>query len=176
MLKVLRMPIVRLLGRGHDALSRGGFVIAALLIAIMAAAYCYEIIARYFFNAPTIWASPLVSYALCASIFLALPELTRQGAHVAIDLHDRMVSPRVGAILLIAMRLVASIASFFGAWITGAQCWSEYNFDVWTNSYLPIPKWWLFIMIAYGFFSAGVYFLRQTFGEVPQPAQEPAVS
>lgn len=167
------MAFPKLLAALHDRLSRIGFAIAAIVLMVMTISYCYEVVSRYFFNAPTIWASPLVSYGLCISIFLALPDLARQGAHISIDLHDQLVSPKVGAILLTTTRLISGFACLVGAWITGAQALSEYNMDVWTNTYLPIPKWWLFILIPYGLLSAGLYFFRQAFGDLPQPAQEP---
>ncbi|MEQ1956664.1 TRAP transporter small permease [Mesorhizobium sp. CN2-181] len=168
------MEFLRLLAAIHDRLSRAGFAIAAVVLMVMTISYCFEVVSRYFFNSPTIWASPLVSYGLCASIFLALPDLARQGAHVSIDLHDQLVSPKVGALLLTATRLVSGFACFVGALITGAQMLSEYSMDVWTNTYLPIPKWWLFIVISYGLLSAGLYFFRQAFGDLPQPSSESA--
>lgn len=165
------MAIVRGLARVHDLLSRAGFVLAALVLAFISSAYCYEVISRYFFNAPTVWASPLVSYGLCMTIFLALPDLTRRAMHVSVDLHEGMLSPRLGALLLRATRLVSGIACLFGAWFTAAQTWSEFKADVLTNTYLPIPKWWLFILIPYGLLSGGVYFLRQAFGRSEAPPE-----
>jgi C4-dicarboxylate transporter DctQ subunit len=164
--------LLRTLATAHDRLSRGSFIAAAGILAIMTAAYCYEVVSRYFFNAPTIWASPLVSYGLCATIFLALPDLTRRGMQVAIDLQDRFVSPEFAVWLLRAMQFISGLACFLAAWITAAQAWSEYQMGVTTNTYLPIPKWWLFILIPYGLFSGGIYFFRQAFGATTAPRPE----
>ena len=165
------MTILRALATFHDRLSRGSFIVASGILAIMTAAYCYEVVSRYFFNAPTVWASPLVSYGLCATIFLALPDLTRRAMQVSIDLQDRFVSPAVGAKLLRTMQFISGVTCFFGGWITATQTWSEYTFGVWTNTYWSIPKWWLFILIPYGMFSGGIYFFRQAFGETTAPRQ-----
>ncbi len=54
------MAFLKILASIQDALSRVGFALAACVLAFISAAYCYEVISRYFFNAPTIWASPLV--------------------------------------------------------------------------------------------------------------------
>jgi C4-dicarboxylate transporter, DctQ subunit len=151
----------------QDRLSRAGFILAGCILGFISIAYCYEVVSRYFFNAPTIWASPLVSYALCLTIFLALPDLVRRGLQVSIDLHESWLSPVQLALLLRLTRIVAGIACLTAAWITAAQSWSEFNLGVLTNTYLPIPKWWLFVFIPYGFLSGGVYFLRQAFGEPP---------
>jgi TRAP-type C4-dicarboxylate transport system permease small subunit len=159
------MTVVKALGAIHDHISRASFAVAAIVLTIMTSAYCFEVVSRYFFNKPTVWASPLVSYGLCASIFLAMPDLTRRSAHVAVDLYEQLISPEVGRVLLRLMQLVSGLACFFAAWITGTQTWSEYVFEVWTNTYWPIPKWWLFILIPYGMISSGLYFIRQACGE-----------
>src|SRR5688572_31891582 len=70
----------------HDGLTTASFAAAAAVLAAIAFSFCYEVAARYFFSAPTSWANAFVSYLLCAAIFLAVPELTRRRAHVAITL------------------------------------------------------------------------------------------
>jgi TRAP-type C4-dicarboxylate transport system permease small subunit len=167
------IAIMKGLATVHDRLSRLSFILAACVLAFISAAYCYEVISRYFFNAPTIWASPMVSYGLCLTIFLALPDLTRRGLHVSVDLHEAWISPTTSVRLMRATRLVAAAFCLLGAWITAEQAWSEFRFGVWTNTYLPIPKWWLFVFIPYGLLSGGLYFLRQAFGETVHPVEEP---
>jgi C4-dicarboxylate transporter DctQ subunit len=167
------MIVLRKLASIQDKLSRTGFFLAACILAFISVAYCYEVVSRYFFNAPTIWASPLVSYALCLTIFLALPDLARRGLQISIDLHEAWASRAVIEALLRLTRLAAGICCLAAAWITAEQTWSEYSLGVWTNTYMPIPKWWLFVFIPYGLLSAGIYFLRQAFGEAPHPSAEP---
>lgn len=157
---------------GHDWISRASFLVAAFVLAFISVAYCYEVVSRYFFNAPTVWANPLVSYGLCLTIFLALPDMTRRGMHVSVDLHEPWLSPETTAKLLRATSLIAAGACFLAAWITGEQAWEDFTLEVFTNSYVPIPKWWLFIVIPYGLLSGGLYFLRQSFGEAAHPSEE----
>jgi C4-dicarboxylate transporter DctQ subunit len=166
------MIVLRGLAAIQDGLSRAGFMLAAGILAFISVAYCYEVVSRYFFNAPTIWASPLVSYALCLTIFLALPDLARRGLHISIDLHEAWASPAVIDALLRLTRLAAGIFCLAGAWITAEQAWSEYSLGVLTNTYMPIPKWWLFVFIPYGLFSGGIYFLRQACGEAPHASEQ----
>jgi len=166
------MTLLRGLASIQDTLSRIGFMLAACVLAIISAAYFYEVVSRYFFNAPTIWASPLVSYSLCLTIFLALPDLARRGLHISIDLHESLASPALVEKMKRTTNLVAGIFCLVAAWITAEQAWSEFVGGVVTNSYVPIPKWWLFIFIPYGLLSGGIYFLRQTFGEIPHTSEE----
>ena len=46
-------------------------------------------------------------------------------------------------------------------WITGTETWRQYAQGVWTLSALPIPKWWVSILIPYGMLSSALHFLRQ---------------
>jgi C4-dicarboxylate transporter, DctQ subunit len=166
--------VLRRLAAVHDGLSHAGFILAACILAFIAAAYCYEVVSRYFFNAPTIWASPMVSYGLCLTIFLALPDLARRGLQISIDLHEAWASPKVIQALLRFTNLLAAVFCIAAGWITGKQAWSEFSLGVMTNTYLPIPKWWLFVFIPYGLLSGGIYFLRQACGEAPQSAAQPS--
>src|SRR5262245_47523667 len=113
------------LAAAHDALTHAGFVAATGCLAIIVSAYCYEVVARYFFNAPTIWVGPLVSYMLCAIVFLAAPELTRKNIHIVINvLVDRMSSRQ--AVHLQRVIVLASAATcLFAAWIVGTTAISQ---------------------------------------------------
>ena len=87
-------PFWRRLTSLHDAATSASFAVAACVLGGIAGAFCYEVAARYLFSAPTSWANAFVSYMLCAAIFLAVPELTRRRAHIAINLLlDRLPAP-----------------------------------------------------------------------------------
>ena len=89
------------------------------------------------------------------------------GCEILIDLHEAWASPCVIKALLRVTRLAAGICCLAAAWITAKQTWSEYSLGVLTNTYMPIPKWWLFIFIPYGLLERGMSSLRQTSGETP---------
>jgi TRAP-type C4-dicarboxylate transport system permease small subunit len=152
---------LRLLGRAHDRLTHAGFVLAAVLVAAIAASFCYEVVVRYFFNAPTSWTYDLGSYLLCAVIFLSMPELTRRRAHVSINLIPERLPPHPALVLRIGIGLLATVACLAATWITGNETWRQYMQGVSTISSFSIPKWWVSILIPYGMLSSAVYFLRQ---------------
>lgn len=153
--------------RVHDVLSGLTFRAALCALATIIGAYCIEVVSRYGFNSPTIWVSPVASYALCALIFLALPELTRRFAHVTVDLQSEFMPARTRIPLARAAHLLSAVACFFAAWISGVEVLSEYKMGVLTNAFFAIPKWWIFGLIPYGFLSAGLHFLRSALGPVP---------
>jgi TRAP-type C4-dicarboxylate transport system permease small subunit len=155
----------------HDGLTAVGFALAGAALGLMAVAYCYEVAARYFFGAPTVWASPLVSYVLCAMIFLALPELTRRSLHIVINLLDGHLSQGVLRCLDGVVRILGVVACLAVAWIGLVAAMKEYDMGIYTNAYVAIPKWWLTALVPYGMAGSALYLLRQLFGE-QMPTEE----
>jgi len=145
----------------HDRLTAAGFALAAVLVAAIAGAFCYEVVARYFFGSPTAWTYDVGCYLLAAVIFLSIPEMTRRGAHIHVNLIFDYLGPNGIRALRIATGLLAVAACFTAAWITGTETWRQYSEEVWTLSAQPIPKWWVSILIPYGFLNSALHFLRQ---------------
>jgi TRAP-type C4-dicarboxylate transport system permease small subunit len=155
------MTILRRLGDWHDALTRAGFAVATLFVGIIAASFVYEVVARYFFDAPTFWSYAIGEYTLCATIFLSVPELARRRAHINVNLISDRLTPEQMRRVRLFVGALAAAACFLAAWITATETWRQYLQDVTTLTSFPIPKWWVSIFIPYGFLSAGIHFLRQ---------------
>jgi TRAP-type C4-dicarboxylate transport system permease small subunit len=155
----------------HDAITRGSYQLAALIVILIACSYCYEVAARYFFNAPTSWANAVVSYLLCAVIFLAMPEQTRRHTHIAITvLVDRAGATR-RRIWQMLIAVIAAATCFAVFWISASETWAQFRDGVLTVATYEIPKWWISIFIAYGLLSSALYFLRKALDphDAPQP-------
>jgi len=151
----------------HDAITAAGFGLGAVCLAVIVCSFCFEVVARYFLSAPTEWASPVVSYALIAMIFLAVPELTRRAAHISINILLDGLSPEAGAQFTRAIRLVAGIACAFAAWFTADTTLGQFEQGIWTSPPFALPKWVVSIFVPYGLLSSAIYFLRQVLGETP---------
>jgi TRAP-type C4-dicarboxylate transport system permease small subunit len=152
--------MLRALAEFHDRLTVAGFSVAAALVGVIAAAFCYEVVARYFFSAPTSWTYDLGCYLLAAVIFLSMPEMTRRGSHIQVNLIFDSLSPPRARRLRFAIGVLAAAACLAATWITGNETWRQYSQGVWTLSAVPIPKWWVSILIPYGMLSSGLHFLR----------------
>jgi C4-dicarboxylate transporter, DctQ subunit len=124
-------------------------------------AFCWEVIARYGFNAPTEWASPLVSYLLPAVIFLMMPELTRRAAHISIDIFIASLPSRLSAIAVRIIRCLAAGACLLAAWFSGEETFRQFDQSIWTSPPLVLQKWMISIVIPYGMLNSGLYFARQ---------------
>lgn len=148
----------------HDRITAIGFALAGTALATIVVSFCYEVVARYFFAAPTEWASPLVSYSLVTMIFLAFPELTRRTAHISINILLDAVSPSRAATITRVIRLIAAAACLLAAWFSANESLNQWSSDIWTSPPFAVPKWAISMFVPYGMLSSGIYFLRQLFG------------
>ena len=149
----------------HDGLTTASFAAAAVVLGGIAFSFCYEVAARYFFSAPTTWAEAFVSYFLCAAIFLAVPELTRRRAHVAINVMLDHLGPSGAIALNRLIRLAGVAACLLAAWFTGNATLDQFRQGIETMSAYPVPKWCVSIFVPYAMLSSGLYFLRDLVSE-----------
>jgi C4-dicarboxylate transporter DctQ subunit len=160
----------------HDRLTAIGFAGAALSVGLIIVSFWYEVFVRYFLAAPTVWAYAVASYALCPMIFLAMPEMTRRGAHIAIEYLVDALSAKYRRLLTWTVTLATALVCFIGTWITGAETWRQYVEGIETVLAFPIPKWWVSIFVPYGLLSSAIYFLRRLFEAPPVDRTDEAVA
>jgi TRAP-type C4-dicarboxylate transport system permease small subunit len=161
------------LGKIHDTVTTVGFAGGAACVGMIIVAFWYEVTARYFFNAPTMWSHEVASYLLCPLVFLSIPAMTQRSTHISISFLMDAAPPRYRAPIANAVLLVAGMICLFAAWITGAETWRQYLRGVETIAAIPIPKWWISVFIPYGLLSSGLHFLRLFVGGVlPRPSAE----
>ena len=159
-------------GRLHDAITGYGFSLAAIFLCVIVVSFCYEVVARYFFAAPTEWASPMVSYSLASMIFLGFPELTRRSSHISINILLDASSPSRAAQMMRVIRIVAAFACLMAAWFSANETINQFNQDIWTSPPFAVPKWLISMFVPYGMLSSGIYFLRQLIQGAPVQAGE----
>ncbi len=146
-----------------NTLTTLGVVIASGALMFIVIAYCYEVVSRYFFDQPTLWASDLVAFLLFFSIFLMIPEVTRSGGHVSVTLLEDHLSERANYRLSGVLALVSAATCFAVAWISGVENVRQYIYEITTVSVYPLPKWILSSAVTYGFGLSGVQFLLAYF-------------
>lgn len=146
--------------KAFDAVNRMCFLFGAALIASIAAIYCYEVGARYLFNAPTEWSGLVASLIFSVGTFLVIPEVTRRGSHVAVDilLHELRGPARkwLGRFLMAVSAGLCGVACA----VTAVEAHRQIVEDISIMSTLIVPKWWVTVFMPFGFAGAAVYFLR----------------
>lgn len=163
--KSRRTPIgsaVAALAALHDRITGLGVKLAMAGLAGIVFAYCYEVVARYFFNAPTQWSAGLVSYLLLVVTFLTMPQVTREGSHVAVTVVIEKLSPAHGRIAARVIAVAGLLVCAFLTYVVCAETLRQFDRGVRIMSALPVPKWWVSVWMIYGFAFSGLHFLRAT--------------
>lgn len=117
-----------------DKLSDWSGKIFAWLIIPLIFGLVFEVIARYGFNAPTVWAYDM-TYMLCGTLFMMGVAFTiRHDAHVRVDLLYQALSPRTKSAVEIclyiivffpvtAVLLVKGAGYFWESWVLKETAW-----------------------------------------------------
>jgi TRAP-type mannitol/chloroaromatic compound transport system permease small subunit len=80
-------------------------VVAAALVVPLVLAMCWEVVARYVFGAPTIWAYELAFMLTGAGWMLGMAYTLAKGAHIRIDVVSAWFPPRVKAAIDVVLYL-----------------------------------------------------------------------
>jgi len=125
--------------RWIDRINAATGTVAAWLIAPLIGAMCYEVFARYVFNAPTIWAYELAYLLTGSGWLLGMAYALSKGAHIRIDVLYLNMPPRAraavdvaGYVLLLLPFLLwltatlddRAIAAFQSGEKTGQSAWN----------------------------------------------------
>ena len=152
-----------------EKLTAASFSLGVLATAGIFLATLYELVARYFFAAPTIWALDLSSYLLCVAVFFSLPSITAQGASISITILIDMLDLRHKSAITTAVEIIAGLSCL----TVGALCvdfaLGQYSSGILTLAVVPIPRWIMTAVMAYGFLlSAILHFQRALLGASTQ--------
>lgn len=149
-----------LAARALDGLSALGLWAAMLGLAAIVGAYVFEVVARYFFDAPTRWSADLVSYLLLFVTFTAMPEVTRRGGHVAVTVLVEQLPPAARRALSFAICLAAALICLFLAKLSLEETARQFQRGVRMMAAWPAPKGWISIWIVFGFGVSALHFAR----------------
>ena len=137
--------------------------LGGILLLVMVLSICYEIVLRYFFNRPTLWAVGVVEYILFCITFLATAWVLRRDGHIRIDLGMSFFTERGRLRLNIITSCMGLVSSAVMAW-----CGSKTTYDLFSRNVMAaqdpeIPKFILVGFIPLGFFFLIIEFIRMGF-------------
>lgn len=126
-------------------------MLGAYLFVLAGAMLTYEVVARYFFTKPTIWAAELSQICLIWGTLLAMAKLLEQRQHIQVDAIVRHLPKQMATVLdAIVMLIVAVFAA--------TVCY--FGFDIFhdsfqrgrtTGSLLNVPIWIIEVAVPAGF-------------------------
>ncbi|MCY4153580.1 MAG: TRAP transporter small permease [Aestuariivita sp.] len=133
-------------------LSYRAAVVAAGLLAFTGAMLTYEVVARYFFIRPTIWAAELSQLSLIWGCMLAMAYLLHIRRHITVNAITNRLSPNIKRFCVsLSFGLVAvfsSLVTLWG-WVIFADSFERGRT---TGSLLNLPTWVAELAIPVGFF------------------------
>ncbi|MEM9223474.1 MAG: TRAP transporter small permease [Pseudomonadota bacterium] len=136
---------------GLDRLAAALSTFAAWLLFLIGAMLTYEVVARYFFTAPTIWAEELSRLFLIWAVFVASASLIKSRHHIRVSVVIDHAPPglrRLADIFsLLFVAVIAGVVAFNGAPIAA----QSFEVGRTTGSMLDIPSWWMQASIPVGF-------------------------
>lgn len=132
-------------------ISRWSGVLGACLLAATGAMLTYEVIARYFFVKPTIWAAELSQLCLIWGCLLAMGWVLSQRHHITVNAVTNLLPATIQKFCVVVSLLVIiafSIVVMIWGW--------EIFYDSWergrtTGSLLNLPSWVAELSVPVGF-------------------------
>ena len=144
----------------HDAVTQAAAILATIGLILIVVFYVYEVITRYFFNSPTAWVSDFVSYGLAVAVFLALPKVTKDKAHVAVTILVDLLPARLNGYVHGVISLVGFVCLSFAAYISFQENLRQYTKNIETLAVVSIPQWWVSGFITFGLALSALHMLR----------------
>ena len=150
-------------------LNRCIFQATVWLMAIVVPVMLYEVAARYFFNAPTVWGMELAVLLFGPYFLLGGPYLLHLKGHVALDVARQRLSPawqrRLDLVNFPIIVLFCAILLYFSAPAAySAFTYRETSFSAWNPPIWPV-KAAVPLALALMLLQAVVEFFRTLFGE-----------
>ncbi len=165
--------MLRVIDRIGDALA----ALAAWMFFAVGAMILWEVIARYLFNAPTVWAEEMSRFFQIWAVYIAAASLLRDGGLIRIGLVvDRLGAAARRAAELFALACIAlfcAVAVWYGAEIA----WDSLVTGRMSGTMLNVPHWMTEIAVPLGFLilllQALVQMIRVLAGEPMRDAGDP---
>ncbi|HPQ42588.1 MAG TPA: TRAP transporter small permease subunit [Syntrophales bacterium] len=126
--------------------------ILSWLVIVMSVAILYEVIARHFFNAPTLWSMEINQFLFCTITLLGGGYCLLLDQHVRVDLFYQKYSTKTMAIVEMCtfplIIILCAVLFFFG----GREFWFALIEHKTSNSAMEFPLWPVWFMIFFGGF------------------------
>lgn len=148
-----------------DALTKLAFYLSAAILGVIVTLYCMEIVLRYFFLSPTTWTRDTVTYLLCATIFLAAPEVARNNNHVAITILVERCGDTWRRRIETALALITAAVAGGVCWVTAGQTFKLFSTGILTLGTVAVPKWWISVFIPIGLLLISLQYLSLALDE-----------
>jgi len=144
----LLLKFIDLIDKINDQVGK----LISFLVIFMIIVMAYEVIARYFFNSPTIWARETVMFLLGGYALLGGAYVLRHEAHVNMDILYQRLSPKRRAILSLITYLLLFLFLAVLLWKGSEYAWRSIGLHETTDSDWGPPEYIIKTIIPIGAF------------------------
>jgi len=144
------MKAIRAVVRTIDSISRWTGRIVQFLIFILTVVMVYEVIARYVFNAPTIWAMELSGYLMTVFVALGGAYVLLRDGHINVDVLYSRLNVRKKATLDVFTSVLFFLFLYFFFTLAAEQAIISFNSMQTSGTIWDPPIWPLKILVAVG--------------------------
>ena len=134
---------------------------AGFLIVFCMASIVVDVIGRYFFGKPLIWAYYYSEYVLVYSTFLAAAYVLKHNGHVRVDLITNLLSKRHRAFLSIFSNLIGLIACVIVGWYSLIEAYDVLQKKTMFTAPISMYQFPIKVIIPFGFLLLCIEWIRK---------------
>ncbi|MEZ5652445.1 MAG: TRAP transporter small permease [Burkholderiaceae bacterium] len=146
--------------------------LAAVLFVLTGLFLSYEVVARYFFNAPTIWAAELSQLCLIWGGLISMAWVLGARRHIRINAVTVRLQSRARAAAEAFSMAVVALFSAIVLWYGFGIAWDSLERGRTSGTMLDLPAWWAEAAVPVGFLMLLVVAVRECInalrGQVPE--------
>jgi TRAP-type C4-dicarboxylate transport system permease small subunit len=154
----------RRLSKGFDRILTVTAYTSGIIIVVLMLSMCYEVVMRYFFNAPTKWAADFSGYMQYVLVLLGAAWVLKIDAHTRIDTLLVFFSPRTRTIINIVTSSIALVACALFLWKGVEATWDAYQRGDFLYREVELPLAPLYAVIPFAFLLVCIEFGRKVYG------------
>ncbi len=126
--------------------------VSSLLMVILVVMMCYEVVRRYFFNAPTIWGLELTTFIFGVHFVMGYGYTEHFDGHVRVDIFSNKFPKKVQDILYIVLTIGVTLplVALLGIWAWDNAIISTKILEDLSSAWAP-PIWPVKLLMALGF-------------------------
>jgi C4-dicarboxylate transporter DctQ subunit len=125
--------------------------LSALLFCASGVMLTYEVVARYFFVRPTIWAAELSQLCLIWGCLMGMAWLLSARRHIAVDAVIQQLPEQAQRVIEAAAMVVVAVFSAMVVWKGFDIFWDSFERGRTTGSMLDMPIWVAEVPVPLGF-------------------------
>jgi len=158
---------MRLLGRFASIFDRVNDIMVFLAGAVLIFALLSvttDVVLRYYFRAPIMWAVVVNENNLLYITFLATAWVLRREGHVRVELVVSRLNPKAQNLIGLITSIIGVLACLAVTWYGALVTWQDFHSGYYMPTHVRIPEASVLFIVPVGMFLLSIQLLRRTYG------------